>query len=424
MSRSLDVLALQPYFGGSHAQFHNGWLSHSTHRWTTLELPPRHWKWRMRHSAIHFTQRIHELADQGKHWDVIVATDMMNIAEFKGLLRRDLGDIPIVLYFHENQFVYPNRFGQDRDRHFAFTNFISAIAADHIWCNSQFNFDSLLRSLWESSKHWPDFRPTDAIDRLISKTRIEPPGIENPPLDLAMFDAARVDRASQGEPIHIVWAARWEHDKNPQGLFEALRMLEEEEINFRLSVIGQSFRTVPPVFEEIQTRFEKQIVRWGYQETRAQYWDALAEADIFLSTATHEFFGLSAAEAIAAGVRPLLPNRLAYPELLSYAVGANGKAAAGQNEPDAGRAAEPRADNDSLDPQVKAYLYDAESGNAAGKSEVPTRGLVAVIKEIVRQRDSQADWLDNKMATRILKRLEIGRRASEMDTSLLKIVIR
>ena len=30
----------------------------------------------------------------------------------------------------------------------------------------------------------------------------------------------------------------------------------------------------------------------------------------------HEFFGISAAEAIAAGLFPILPNRLAYPELI------------------------------------------------------------------------------------------------------------
>jgi len=42
----------------------------------------------------------------------------------------------------------------------------------------------------------------------------------------------------------------------------------------------------------------------------------LSEADLFFSTADHEFFGIAAAEAIIHGLIPLLPNRLAYPELI------------------------------------------------------------------------------------------------------------
>ena len=392
---SLEVLALQPYFGGSHAQFHRGWLAHSKHTWTTLELPARHWKWRMRHAAIHFSQQIHQLADQGKRWDVIFATDMMNIAELKGLLRSDLRDVPIVLYFHENQFVYPNQFGQERDRHFPFTNFISAIAADEIWFNSQFNLDSLIRELGNASKRWPDFRPTSAIEALASKSHIQPPGIEPPPLDLSEVQSARAKRAQQREPIHVVWAARWEHDKNPDRLYEALKSLEGDGVEFRLSVIGQSFRTVPPVFEEIQNRFGDQIVRWGYQETRAEYWEALAEADIFVSTATHEFFGLSAAEAIAVGTRPLLPNRLAYPELLGYAV---------QNT----------ADRDQM---IQSFLYD--DGDPEASKSASQDGLVAAIKEIVHQRESQTSISRADFATQLLERLAIPVRAAGLDDALL-----
>ena len=34
-----------------------------------------------------------------------------------------------------------------------------------------------------------------------------------------------------------------------------------------------------------------------------------------MSSANHEFFGIGIVEAIAAGAYPLLPNRLAYPEV-------------------------------------------------------------------------------------------------------------
>ena len=43
----------------------------------------------------------------------------------------------------------------------------------------------------------------------------------------------------------------------------------------------------------------------------------LQSADIYVSTAAHEFFGIAAVEAIAAGCYPLLPRRLSYPELVN-----------------------------------------------------------------------------------------------------------
>jgi glycosyltransferase involved in cell wall biosynthesis len=57
-------------------------------------------------------------------------------------------------------------------------------------------------------------------------------------------------------------------------------------------------------------------VHWGYLPTRADYVALLSQADLVISTAEHEFFGISVLEAICAGAFPLLPNRLSYPELI------------------------------------------------------------------------------------------------------------
>ena len=120
-------------------------------------------------------------------------------------------------------------------------------------------------------------------------------------------------------PIRILWAARWEHDKNPEDFFEALKNLKANNVQFRLSVIGQSFREQPRVFEEAQDYFREHIDHWGYQRSRRDYESVLAQADVIVSTANHEFFGISIVEAISAGAYPVLPRRLSYPEILALA---------------------------------------------------------------------------------------------------------
>lgn len=380
MSQPVQVLSLQAYYGGSHAQFHDGWTANSSLNWTTLTLPSRHWKWRMRHASIYFSEKIQELAAQGQTWKMIVCTDMLNVAEFKGLLPRELASIPILVYFHENQFEYPNRAGFKRDQHFPFTNFTTALAADHTWYNSRFNFDSMLDGLNRQSKRWPDFVPAAAIGSLESKLEIQPPGIDLPPVDVNEYLIVRKQRAVDLQPMHIVWAARWEHDKNAEDLLAALKILTENDLPFRLSVLGQSFRYLPPVFDEIKSTFPDQISRWGFQESRKQYWEALAEADIFVSTANHEFFGLSAAEAIAVGLHPVFPNRLAYPELLGHAY---------------------------TESEIESCLYDGTAG-----------GLAQTLTKIHQQR-SDGNWDSNlEASTRLIDQIGWDSRAKQLDDSL------
>ena len=96
------ILSLQPYYGESHRQFIDGWVEHSQHHWHLLTLPGRHWKWRMRHAAVEFTEQIKQLAAAGESFDAIVATDMMNAAELKGLLATVCPEycrLPLVVYF-------------------------------------------------------------------------------------------------------------------------------------------------------------------------------------------------------------------------------------------------------------------------------------------------------------------------------------
>jgi glycosyltransferase involved in cell wall biosynthesis len=301
----MNILALEPYYGGSHQAFIDGLSKVSKHNWTVLTLPAHKWKWRMRHSAITFATRTVELMEKQQSWDLLFCSDMLNLAEFVGLAPAGVAELPKVIYFHENQLTYPIRVEDERDYQLAMTNLTSALAADAVWFNSQFHQDSFLEALGKFLKSMPDYQPLEAVVKIRAKSSVCPPGISDFP----------TRRERKPGPMRILWAARWEHDKNPEDFFKALEILKTKNISFKISVIGQSFQDRPEVFDWAYSKFQDYIDYWGYQQTREDYERALCEADVVVSTANHEFFGISIVEAVAAGAYPLVPNRLSYPEI-------------------------------------------------------------------------------------------------------------
>jgi glycosyltransferase involved in cell wall biosynthesis len=146
-------------------------------------------------------------------------------------------------------------------------------------------------------------------DELRAKSLIIHPG-----QDFSLIDQD-VSLTGEGKSPVIIWNHRWEHDKNPEQFFEALFELDRRQIDFKLVVMGESFRNHPPVFDEAREKLSHRILKFGYAESREEYSKWLRRGDVVLSTADHEFFGISVVEAVRAGCRPLLPNRLSYPEL-------------------------------------------------------------------------------------------------------------
>ncbi len=113
----------------------------------------------------------------------------------------------------------------------------------------------------------------------------------------------------------ILWNHRWEHDKSPEVFFAALRLLVAREVPFRLILAGYRARSVPPVFAHAREWLGDRVLHWGYAESHSSYVALLRRAHIAVSTASHEFFGVSMLEAAHHGAYPLVPDRLAYPEI-------------------------------------------------------------------------------------------------------------
>jgi glycosyltransferase involved in cell wall biosynthesis len=303
----MRVLVLEPYLGGSHKALFEGWVSRSRHHWDLLTMPANRSPWRMRHATLAFASEVSRRAAAGEKWDVILCSDMLDLAEFRGLVCEPVRSLPAVPYFFENELTCPLRREGERDFHHVFANVTSTLAATEVWFNSAFHRDDFLAGLPEFLERFPTDPPLDAAEQIRAKSVVRYAGIESVP--------ARGPRPPG--PMRILWVARWEHDKNPETFFDAVKILKWHGAEFRLSVLGQQFLEHPPAFDWARQYFYYHIDWWGYQPTRRDYEDALAEADVVVSTADHEFFGLSIIEAIAAGAYPLLPNRLAYPEILN-----------------------------------------------------------------------------------------------------------
>jgi glycosyltransferase involved in cell wall biosynthesis len=304
-ARWLNVLALEPYLGGSHRQFLLGLRRHSRHAIRIIGLPARKWKWRMRHAAIEFARRLDRMRRPA---DLILASDFLNLAEFAGLLPPRWQQVPRVVYFHENQLTYPVADESARDYQPAFTNLTTILAARAAYFNSAYHRDEFFAAMESLLRRMPDYRPLAA---LVDARRRS--GVLHLGCDLRAL--LRRPRHRSG-PATILWAQRWEAEKDPETFLRVAARLADEGLEFQLILMGEHFERGGAQVAPLVARLRPRILHAGYVEGRAGYGRRLRQADIVVSTARHEFFGAAVVEAIAAGSWPLLPARLSYPEIL------------------------------------------------------------------------------------------------------------
>ncbi|CAM9940378.1 unnamed protein product [Lampetra planeri] len=381
----MAVLLIEPFYGGSHRQLMDLLAQELGTGCSLHTMPAKKWPWRARTSALYLSQTI----PASHAYRVLFASSVLNVAELVAL-RPDLAPLHKVLYFHENQLVYPVRSAHERDFQYGYNQVLSCLAADVVVFNSRFNMESFLGSISGFMNTIPDHRPRDLEAAIRPKCRVLHFPIRFPPSDsrrcvwehgtrhplspprcaacprclpspllppvvwnslppdlprsqlsrhssntgsrpsscpLPMTASACLSKQSEhGEntqtpniqPLHILWPHRWEHDKNPELFFETLFKLKEAGCSFRVSVLGETYTTVPSVFEEARRRLADEILHWGFQASREDYYGVLAAADVAISTAKHEFFGVAmqvSIEAAHCGCYPLCPDALVYPEI-------------------------------------------------------------------------------------------------------------
>ena len=287
-------------------------------RWTQLALPPRHFSWRVRGNSLSWGFGSRELLEQD--YDLLIATSMVDLASLRGFVPA-LAKLPTLVYFHENQFAYPvspRRPSQNTFNNLdaAMVSLYSALCADQLAFNSDYNRRTFLAGISDLLTTLPDHVPT-GIEEKLAKSVVLPVPLG---LDLA---PGRANRNINSQFLDVVWNHRWEYDKGIDLLFQVVSDVVTRKLPVRFHILGQQFRRQPAEFQAIKqllTDWEKDNPalkhQLGFIADRNAYLARLSTCDVVLSTARHDFQGLAILEASSLGCTPLCPAELVYPEYL------------------------------------------------------------------------------------------------------------
>jgi glycosyltransferase involved in cell wall biosynthesis len=297
------ILLLSAYEAKSHKYWRKFLEENfSGYYFTSAVLPPRFFSWRVHGNPIIFSE--YESEKLSGNYDLIIATSMCDIATIKGLFP-NLSDTPVVVYFHENQFAYPEaeRVKSYQDAQIKSIN--SAVVADRLLFNSFYNMQTFLEKGDRLIRRMPDYNKIKLFDRLADKSEVLP---------VPVYPVNSDEKISNSVPV-ILWNHRWEYDKAPERFFKAMENLKKEGYRFKLNIVGQQFRRQPECFNKYKNIFKDEILNWGYVQDVDKYDEILRSSDFVVSTSLHEFQGLAVLEAVSAGVVPVVPDRMSYREI-------------------------------------------------------------------------------------------------------------
>ena len=304
------VLALEPWLGGSHRAFLEGWRARSRHALEVVGLPDRHWKWRMRAGAWELARTVGD----GPPPDALCVSDYIDLPALYGFLPPSWSDVPALVYFHENQLTYPVQGpAKQRDSGYGFTNILSCLRAKRVVFNSRFHreeFGAAARGLLD---RLPTPNPLEELEAALAASAVVAPGVD--------LEALPLGAGPADGPLRVLFAHRWEHDKDPTAFLQAARDARRLGAEFELILLGETYDAQPDGVEELLAELTPSIAHRGFLPSRAAYAEALGGCDLAVSTARHEFFGIGIVEALAAGVTPLVPRRLSYPEVVGEELG-------------------------------------------------------------------------------------------------------
>lgn len=152
--------------------------------------------------------------------------------------------------------------------------------------NSVFNKESFLSNIATIIKLLPDYKPKNLEFKIRPKSKVL-----YFPIDFSTIPIPASNEVAN--IVTIIWPHRWEFDKNPECFFKVLSRLKENSKKFLVSVLGEMFTDVPSIFTTAREHFQTEIINFGFVKSREEYLKILTRGHVVVSTADHEFFGVS-----------------------------------------------------------------------------------------------------------------------------------
>ncbi|MBV8780431.1 MAG: DUF3524 domain-containing protein [Phycisphaerae bacterium] len=296
MSGQLDILALEPFYGGVRRVMLDTLIRGSKHRWTLLKLPPRRIERRLTAAAHWFAEHL------TRHWvghvDLLFTSEALNLSDLNRLVPT-LSHVPSVVYFHSNQLPPTDAMGQSP---LDLINLNSAAAANEIWFNSKFHLAQFMARATSLVSRHPELATRNPLPDLRAKTKIFPP-----PIDLTAVHAAMSQNGNTRDSHNILIDLR---EVDVEFLNEALGILTRRGENFQLLTIGE----VRGLSEE----FPRLNIDDGHDESRQAA--AMAISGVYVSAHQNMFADYQAIRAVAAGCWPVVPDDGCYAEMLPVSI--------------------------------------------------------------------------------------------------------
>jgi hypothetical protein len=291
MARQLDILALEPFYGGIRRAMLETVIRCSRHRWTLLKLPPRRMERRLTAAALWFAEQL------SRHWvgrvDVLFTSEAMNLSD---LFRRMpmLGRKPSVVYFHANQLPHPSA---TTDGPWDLVNLGTASSANELWFNSRFHLNDFLGRAKALIARHPELSGRNPVPDIANKARLIPP-----PVETRLSETSDTVVPVERKPRTIFLNTR---DADLGMLNQALGDLAAMEEEYALITVG-------PV-DSLSADLPRRTV--GEMDDLAQL-RVFQEAGTYLSAQPGTPCDYHLVRALAGGVFPVVPEGGVYPELI------------------------------------------------------------------------------------------------------------